>query len=176
MLDRLILHNAPPQAENKVRTLESDGMRLKLYQDMLTNISTQATLLLGFSLSTYGADMLPQILDDSSSFCFYKDGWTMFFGSIFLFNNTASVCLCLLVILFSSYFILKSQTALLYVGGSAAVWRTHQLSYYVYKWYAYSLCVFILNAMLLMWVFLGFGLWRQVDSEGAGEWDGDNSE
>ena len=71
----------------------------------------------------------------------------MFFGSIFLFCNTANIGFCLLVILASSYLILKSQTALLYVGGAAAVWRTHQLCFYVYRWYGYSLVVFILNAM-----------------------------
>ena len=68
------IHASALEAENKVRSLETDGMRLKLYQDMLTNIATQATLLLGFSLSTYGADMLPTVLDDESTFCFYKTG------------------------------------------------------------------------------------------------------
>lgn len=159
------------EATSKVKSLEVDTARLKLFQDTLRNLSLQATLILGFSLSTYGADMLPVILDDTSNFCFYKNGWNMLFGSIYLFNNTANVCLCLLVMLSSSYIALKSQTALLYVGGSAAVWRTQMLCGRVYRWYGYALVTFITNACLLAWLFLGFGVW--VD---GGDWIDDDDD
>lgn len=129
---------------------------------MLNNISTQATLLLGFSLAAFGADLLPTVLDDTSTFCFYKTQFTMAIGSIFLLCNASTLGFCLLVILFSSLLILRSQTALLYVGGSAAVWRTHQLMQFVYQWYGLALASFISNAMLLMWIYLGFGLWHEV--------------
>ena len=140
-------------------------MRLKLYHDTLNKLSLQAILILGFSLSTYGADMLPVILDDSSNFCFYKNGWNMFFGSIFLLNNTLNIGFSLLVILSSSYIVLKSQSALLYVGGSAAVWRTQRVSQSVYSWYGYLLSAFLLNACLLGWLFMGFGVWVEADLE-----------
>ncbi len=36
------IHARALETENRVRMLETDGMRLQLYQSMLTNISTQA--------------------------------------------------------------------------------------------------------------------------------------
>ena len=107
--------------------LETDGMRLSLYQNMLTNISTQATLLLGFALSTYGADLLPYILNDESTFCLYKSGAHMAFGAVFVFANTCCICFCLLAVISSSLLMLESQNSYLYVGGEAAVWRTSRL-------------------------------------------------
>ena len=139
--------------------LETDGMRLQLYQNMLTNISTQATLLLGFALATYGADLLPYILNDTSPFCVFKTASHGFVGALFLLANTCCICFCLLVLIFSSYLIVKSQDAYLHVGGNAAVWRTSELSWSVYFWYGGALACFMLDAVLLMWIFLGLPHW-----------------
>ena len=89
------IHARALETENRVRMLETDGMRLQLYQDMLTNISTQATLLLGFSMATYGADILPNVLNDGGRFCFYKTWTTQMVGCVFLFCNTCNICFCL---------------------------------------------------------------------------------
>ena len=162
------IHASALEAENRVKSLQTDAMRLQLYQNMLTNISTQATLLLGFALATFGADLLPYILGSDSEFCLFKTESSMFFGSVFLLANTCGCCLSLLVILMSSYLILRSQTALLYVGGAAAVWRTLNLSVYVYKWYGMALVMFIVDAMLLMWIFLGFSHFADVETPANG--------
>ena len=45
------IHARALETENRVRMLETDGMRLQLYQTMLTTVSTQAMLLLGFALA-----------------------------------------------------------------------------------------------------------------------------
>ena len=85
------IHARALETENRVRMLETDGMRLQLYQDMLTNISTQATLLLGFALATFGADLLPYIMDSQSQFCLYKSWAHKLIGFLFL---TANTCCC----------------------------------------------------------------------------------
>ena len=154
------VHRSSIEADNRLRTLETDQRRLELYHQMLNNISTQATLLLGFSLATYAVDLMPKVLDDAGTFCFYKTYASMVCGSLFMLCNTCTLGFCLLVILFSSLLILRSQTALLYVGGAAAVWRTHKLMHYIYMWYGLALANFITNAMLLMWIYLGFGCAR----------------
>ena len=56
------IHRSSIEADNRLRSLETDQKRLELCHQMLNNISTQATLLLGFSLATYGADLLPIVL------------------------------------------------------------------------------------------------------------------
>ena len=52
---------------------------------------------------------------------FFKTSTSMFWGTVFLQCNNLTLLFCLLVILASSYLILRAQTALLYVGGAAAV-------------------------------------------------------
>ena len=126
-------------AENRVRMLETDGMRLQLYQDMLTNISTQATLLLGFALATFGADLLPYIMDARSQFCVYKSAMHQFVGALFLTANTCCCSFCLLVVIFSSFLITRSQEAYLHVGGNVAVFRTSRVIKMIYVWYASAL-------------------------------------
>ena len=165
------IHRSSIEADNRLRSLDTDKKRLEIYHNMLNNISTQATLLLGFSMATYGADILPNVLNDGGRFCFYKTWTTQMVGCVFLFCNTCNICFCLLVILSSSYLIWRSQTALLYVGGAAAVWRTHQLCQNVYVWYGGALTAFITNAMLFTWIHLGFGQWHvlspdELSSEG----------
>jgi hypothetical protein len=122
---------------------------------MLTNISTQATLLLGFALATFGADLLPYILDDQAVFCIYKSTAHQLVGALFLTTNTCCVSFCLLVVIFSSFLIHRSQEAFLHIGGSVAVYRTQILIHRIYVWYALALMCFIFAAVLLLWVFLG---------------------
>ena len=62
------VHRSSIEADNRLRTLETDQRRLELYHQMLNNISTQATLLLGFSLATYAVDLMPKVLDDAGTF------------------------------------------------------------------------------------------------------------
>ena len=38
------IHARALETENRVRMIETDGMRLSLYQNMLTNLSTQLAL------------------------------------------------------------------------------------------------------------------------------------
>ena len=159
------IHRSSIEADNRLRSLETDQRRLELCHQMLNNISTQATLLLGFSLATYGADLLPIVLRDDVGFCLYKTRSSMIFGAVFLMCNVCTIGFCLLVILFSSLLILRSQEALLYVGGSAAVWRTNGFMKFIYMWYALALANFLVNAMLLFWVYLGVGLWRSLEDE-----------
>ena len=153
------IHARALETENRVRMLETHGLRLQAQQTMLTTISTQATLLLGFALATYGADLLPYILNDDSPFCLYKNAASMFVGFIFLLSNTCCVCFCMMVLIASSLLVIQSQNAYLLVGGEVAVWRTQQLSSTVFYWYGLALCCFLLDAVLLMWIFLGVPHW-----------------
>ena len=138
---------------------------------MLTNISTQATLLLGFALATYGADLLPYILNDDSPFCLYKNEASMFVGFIFLLSNTCCVCFCMMVLIASSLLVIQSQNAYLLVGGEVAVWRTQQLSSTVFYWYGLALLCFLLDAVLLGWIFLGFPHWLPNPNPGLNSED-----
>ena len=153
------IHARALETENRVRMLETHGLRLQAQQTMLTTISTQATLLLGFALATYGADLLPYILNDDSPFCLYKNGASMVIGFIFLLANTCCICFCMMVLIASSLLVIQSQNAYLLVGGEVAVWRTQQLSSKVFYWYGLALCCFLLDAVLLMWIFLGVPHW-----------------
>lgn len=92
----------------------------------------------------------------------------MVVGTFFLLCNTCCVCFCLLTVIASSLLIINSQNAYLHVGGSAAVWRTSTLCVYVYWWYGCALMCFLLDAVLLMWVFLGLPQWMEVRVAGVG--------
>jgi hypothetical protein len=164
------IHARALETENRVRMLETDGMRLQLYQTMLTTVSTQAMLLLGFALATYGADLMPYIMNDTSPFCLFKAWPQMIVGSFFLLCGVCCICYCLLTIIASSILIVCSQNAYLHVGGSAAVWRTSQMSKYVYYWFGCALMCFLLDACLTMWIFIGQPHWirTRVPSEDAG--------
>ena len=157
------IHARALETENRVRMLETDGMRLSLYHTMLTNISTQATLLLGFALATFGADLLPYVLDDESSFCVYKSWLHMVTGFLFLTANTCCVCFCMLVVVFSSLLITRSQEAYLHVGGTVAVYRTQTVVRHVYQWYTAAITSFLSAAILLLWVFLGLPAWIETN-------------
>lgn len=165
------IHARALETENRVRMLETHGLRLQAQQTMLTNISTQATLLLGFALATYGADLLPYILNDDSPFCLYKNEASMFVGFIFLLSNTCCVCFCMMVLIASSLLVIQSQNAYLLVGGEVAVWRTQQLSSTVFYWYGLALLCFLLDAVLLGWIFLGFPHWLPNPNPGLNSED-----
>jgi len=157
------------ETENRVRTLETDGMQLQLHQTLMSNLSTQSTLLLGFALATFGADLLPYILDSEGEFCVYKSSAHMAVGTLFLTANTCTVCLCLLTTIFSSLLITRSQEAYLHVGGQVAVFRMKQFVQKIYRWHGSALLCFLISSILLMWVFLG--LPGYVVSEIAGHYD-----
>ena len=166
------IHARALETENRVRMIETHGLRLQALQTMLTNISTQATLLLGFALATYGADLLPYILNDMSPFCLFK-GWdSMLIGAVFLLANTCTICFCMMVLIGSSLLVIQSQNAYLLVGGAVAVWRTQQLSNIIFYWYFYALLFFLLDAVLLMWIFLGLPHWiPNTRGDGIGDPD-----
>ena len=165
------IHARALETENRVRMLETHGLRLQAQQTMLTTISTQATLLLGFALATYGADLLPYILNDDSPFCLYKNGASMVIGFIFLLANTCCICFCMMVLIASSLLVIQSQNAYLLVGGEVAVWRTQQLSSTVFYWYGLALCCFLLDAVLLIWIFLGVPHWLANPNPGINSED-----
>jgi len=149
------IHARALEMENKVRMLETDGMKLQLVHSLLTNVSTQATLLMGFALATFGADLLPQVMNDVSSFCIFKSNAYMFVGFSFLLANTCCVSFCMLVIVFSSLLITRSQEAYLHSGGAVAVFRTQCFVSEVYTWAGLAGGSFLTAAILVMWVFTG---------------------
>jgi len=162
------IHARALETENRVRLLETDGMRLSLVHTMLSNISTQATLLLGFALATFGADLLPYVLDDTSSFCVYKDWAHMLVGQCFFMANTCCVSFCMLVVVFSSLLITRSQEAYLHAGGAVSVFRTQTFVGVVYRWALMAGSCFIFACILLMWIFLGLPAFVEHKNQTSG--------
>uniref|UniRef100_A0A7S2BLV1 Uncharacterized protein n=1 Tax=Haptolina brevifila TaxID=156173 RepID=A0A7S2BLV1_9EUKA len=159
------------ETENRVRTLETEGLQLQMQQQLLSQLSTQSTLLLGFALATYGADLLPYVLDSSSQFCLYKTMAHLIIGAIFLTTSTCTVGFCLLVTIFTSLLITRSQEAYLHVGGQAAVFRMNVFIQKIFYWHAFSIGSFLLAAILLMWIFLGLPGYVEATNGAGGDYD-----
>ena len=63
-------------AEDKHKINEIEQRNLEKYHEQLNSINTQATLILGFALTSLHADNLLALGDDQSKYCIYKEGRT----------------------------------------------------------------------------------------------------
>eukprot|EP00966_Prymnesium_polylepis_P315912 7298963-Prymnesium_polylepis.1 len=67
--------------ENLYVSNEIENRRLEQLLSQLENFNLQATLVIGFALSTMNADNLVAIADDTSKFCIYKQpGASILYG------------------------------------------------------------------------------------------------
>ena len=90
--------------------------RLELYRDELDNLSLQATLLLGFTVASIGADVCAAIGDIESSFCVYKSRAHMAIGALFLFSTLSCVACCMIVLVLGFKVHQHARHTFLHVG------------------------------------------------------------
>ena len=69
----------------------------------------QTTLLLGFALASIGADTLTVMGDGQNSMCMYKSPLAMAIGALFVVTSAGCVCCCVLVLIFASWLINRSE-------------------------------------------------------------------
>ena len=78
-------------------------MKMQVLQTQLDNVSTQATLLIGFTLSMWAGETLVPLTEDQSAHCIYKTAWTQVLGFAFFISVVLGVCFCSTVVGLSSY-------------------------------------------------------------------------
>ena len=76
-----------------------------------------------------------------------------------------SLCLSLLVVMGTQYVIQIGQKAYLHVGWLAAVYRTRECVATIFRWYFWSLILFLAAVILLLWTFLGLPHYVIVDGD-----------
>ena len=140
-------------------------MSLNNLHVQVQNISTQATLIVGFSLATMGADLLNAIASDTSEFCIWKTSAHLVVGYMFVLSSAFCICYCMFVVVLSSTIIRESQVAALEVDPAASVAMTRHTVDRIYAWYGYSLVNFFVSAVLLIWLFIGMPKWVEVSIE-----------
>ena len=110
-------------------------MQLKEYQSRLTEVSTQATLLLGFALAAF-IDPITQIASEQSPFCMWASAGHVIMSALFLLIDITCLCYCLLVVLGCSFLAAKTEDTLLFASAEAAVFRMGEQIRQIYKWFS----------------------------------------
>lgn len=152
------------EQEERVSQLETSAMRLDEYFTQLNNISTQATLLLGFVLGIACNDgVLTAIGDTTGKMCMYKSVPHYFVIVLLMSATCGSLCLSLLVIMGCQDVIQRGQKAYLHVGWLAAVYRVRECVSTLLRWFFWSLILFLIAVNLLLWTFLGLPHYALVD-------------
>jgi len=103
MLERLDQQERPilqQQAEQETRIAKQDVLRLRfnVIQTQLDTVSTQATLVVGFTLSMWAGETLSPLTDDQGPHCIYKSWVSQAFGLTFFLSVAVGVSLCSIVV------------------------------------------------------------------------------
>lgn len=108
------------RAENRHHANMIDERSLERHHLLLNSFNMQATLVVGFALSSINADNLSALSDDQSKFCMYKDGRR---GWAYLFAISVISCICISLTCIAASFLvtLRTQEYALHVGVRPAV-------------------------------------------------------
>ena len=110
-------------------------LQLREYQSRLTEVSTQATLVLGFAIAAF-IDSILEIASEESTFCMWASGGHVVMSAFFLLIDITCLCYCLLVVLGCSFLAAKTEDTLLFASPQAAVFRMGEQIRQIYKWFA----------------------------------------
>jgi len=135
-------------AENYIRMMDD-------YEVQLTNISTNATLLLGFVMALISQETLDPLLDGTSFYCMYKSAAHQAVGYLLFLVSQSCICACLVVILFSMQLVARARKGYLQDGWSCARAYTRTHIRFIYSWFVAALVLFLCTSLMLVWLFAG---------------------
>lgn len=162
------IYDQRAHSQKLVDEQEVTRKRLELYRDELDNLSLQATLLLGFTVASIGADTFSGITDMESSFCVYKSNAHMAVGALFMFSTVVCVACCMFVLVLGFKVHQHARHTFLHVGQIIKSVTKKYLEV-IEAWYIAALGTFGLSTILTLWLFVG--LPHYVDAEDADAMD-----
>ena len=111
---------------------------LDRYHAMINSLNLQATLIVGFAISSLNHDNLNAIISDVSRYCVYKSP-SGIFGFIFIAATVMSVAILLTCILASFLIEYRTQHYALHVGVREAVAMVRTWMRVVFQIYAFGM-------------------------------------
>jgi len=138
---------------NVVQLMQID-MLLGVQMTQIDNISLQTTLMLGFALGMWAGETLDPLLSDEDVHCVFKPA-SFVFGVLFFIFVAVCISVCVICVTISSYVKQTAQEAALIVSTAAAVAKTRQHLQFIFLLFHIAMVVFILSAVLLIWMFAG---------------------
>lgn len=118
-------------------------------QSHLESFNLQATLIVGFALSTLNADNLVAISDDQSKFCMYKQPVV---AGLWAVLTVFSIGACMTCLGLSFYVIVRSQRTANEVSVKHTVALVRQLKGNIISYYMFGMLAFFLSLLLLIWM------------------------
>ena len=140
------------QRENAYNTNEIENRRLEQLHSHLESFNLQATLIVGFALSTLNADNLVAIADDQSKFCVYKQPLT---ATLYIILTIYAIGTCMTCLAVSFYIIVKSQATANEVSVAHTVALVRQLKSSIVAYYFSGMAAFFVSMILLIWMYIG---------------------
>lgn len=137
------------QRENTYATNEIENRRLEQLHAQLNSFNLQATLIVGFALSTLNADNLVAISDDLSKFCMYKQPIVAALCSILTIFSIGTSMTCLGL---SFYIIVRSQATANEVSVTHTVALVRRLQSQIVTYYMVGMFAFFTSLLLLIWM------------------------
>ena len=144
------------QRENAYTSNEIDNRRLEQLHTQLQSFNLQATLIVGFALSTLNADNLVAISDDLSKFCMFKQ--PIVAGCYFVLT-IFSIGTCMTCLGLSFYIIFRSQKTANEVSVKHTVALVRRLQSQIFSYYMVGMCAFFASLLLLIWMYVGQRNW-----------------
>lgn len=150
------------QRENTYATNEIENRRLEQLHTQLNSFNLQATLIVGFALSTLNADNLVAISDDSSKFCMYKQPIVAALYSVLTIFSIGTSMTCLGL---SFYIIVRSQSTANEVSVTHTVALVRRLQSHIVTHYMVGMLAFFASLLLLLWMYIGQPNWIPLPGE-----------
>lgn len=144
------------QRENAYTSNEIDNRRLEQLHTQLQSFNLQATLIVGFALSTLNADNLVAVSDDLSKFCVYKQP---FISGCYFVLTIFSIGTCMTCLGLSFYIIFRSQKTANEVSVKHTVALVRRLQSQIFSYYMVGMCAFFGSLLLLIWMYVGQRNW-----------------
>ena len=142
--DREIVHREDTYTSNEI-----ENGRLEQLHLHLESFNLQATLIVGFALSTLNADNLVAIADDQSRFCLYKQPTT---AGLYVVLTMFAIGTCMICLGLSFYVIVRSQQSAneVSVKHTVALVRLHKAN--IQRYYMVGMLAFFVSLLLLVWM------------------------
>ena len=130
-------------------------MQVQVMSTQLDSVSTQATLIIGFSLGLWAGETLVPLTDDTSPHCIYKSLASQILGAAFFLVTALGASFCCIVVGLSCY--VKSRSLYEAVRGchEKAVELTEVFVAQIYTNFIGAGVCFILSILTSFWLFVG---------------------
>ena len=130
-------------------------LQVQVLSTQLDSVSTQATLVIGFSLGMWAGETLVPLTADDSPHCIYKTWWSQLLGACFFMVTALGASFCCIVVGLSCY--VKSRSLHEAVRGDheKAIELTEDFVSQIYANFIGSGVCFVTAIITSFWLFVG---------------------